>query len=96
MAASMTPEEIDALLTSIDSEEGSGKSESRWSANFGFFRRTDRVFRWREPPLKRYKEKYRSPVIKREDVIYNPPAGRLRNSNSVEVHPVEKYRANKR
>ena len=96
MAASMTPEEIDALLTSIDSEEGSGKSESRWSANFGFFRRTNGVYRWNEPPLKKYKEKYKSPVIKREEVIYNPPARHVQKSNSIEVYSVEKYRIKKR
>lgn len=96
MAAGMTPEEIDALLTSIDLEEGDDKSQNERAANVEYFRRTDGVYRWQEPPLKRYKEKYKSPVIKCEEVFYNPPARRAQNSNSVEVYSVERYRKKKR
>lgn len=95
MAASMTPEEIDALLASIDLEEDYEKSQNERAANFGFFRKTDGVYRWNEPPLK-YKEKYKSPVIKSENVRYNPPAVQSEKSNSIEAYSVEKYRMKKR
>jgi len=73
MANFLSQDEIDNMLSQVNNNsEISGFETAAETAESGEEYEVKKVYKHRRPPIQRHADDYRSPVIKAEDVIYNP------------------------
>ena len=95
----MTQEEIDSMLSQVTAQietdeknKDNGKNER--PVHVDSVRYSKKIIRYEEPPIRIFQSVYRSPVIKSEDVIYNPPHQQGNTSALTEVYSLSRYRRN--
>ena len=96
MADFMSQDEITEMLSMVgESAELKSNDEEHNADTSDAFHHNDKIFKYNKPPVLKFPSNYKSPVIKREDVLYNP---RLRDetvSRGTPVYSLEAFQASK-
>ena len=92
----MSQEEITALLSQVNSSaELNAEITDETVPHGDTVRYSEKVFRYKEPPLAHSSSEYRSPVIKSDKVNFNPHLNGNsveRDNGQVEVYSLEEYK----
>ena len=93
----MSEEEINTMLSSVkvDDENTGDSSGDENALNVESLRYSDKIFKRKESPIRKFEFDYTSPVIKCEDISYNPPRNQPVKSDRVAVYTVAPYRLKK-
>lgn len=96
----MTQEEITELLSQVNSSpELNFDMTDESMPDIDTYRYSEKIIRYKEPPLENFSSNYRSPIIKSKNVNYNPhlngnSAGQ--NNGQVEVYSLQEYQTLKK
>ncbi len=94
MASFMSQDEIDQLLSQVD-EKGEIKDTPEMApepvVEQIHISAGSKVYKHKEQPVQKYRYNYTSPVIKAEDIIYNPSTGLFDEPQKKAVYSLKLY-----
>lgn len=94
MAEFMSQDDINEMLSQIgeSAELKSNDGEDNAYTSNTFYHE-DKIFKYNKPPVQKFATNYKSPVIKREDVLYNPHLRDETVSRRTPVYSLEAFQA---
>ncbi|MFC1556272.1 hypothetical protein ACFL67_04230 [candidate division KSB1 bacterium] len=93
MAEFLTQNEIESMLSQVnDNEEIKEIADAKDEVIDGFTLENCKVHRKPQRKIIKYAYKYQSPVVKSEDVVFNPPKNALMNTTKIPVYSLTPYK----
>jgi len=96
----MSQAEIDEMLSQVNSSnELNAEVTNESMPSIEGYQYSEKVIRYKEPPMGNFSSNYKSPVIKRKNVNFNPHLNGVSNGNGigqVEVYSLTEYHSLKK
>ncbi|MFC1513692.1 hypothetical protein ACFL5P_01660 [candidate division KSB1 bacterium] len=92
----MSQNEIDNMLSSISESAEAVKNDDSEPVSVESMRTYKKLYKWKAPEIVRNSYEYVSPVIKSEQIVYDPPPRMVRESDPISVLSLAQYKTRKR